>query len=666
VEGHLQSLVAYLSAHPALALGAVFAAAFLEALAVVGTLIPGSSVVFAGGILVGLKALDPWFAGACAVTGAILGDSASYWIGDRYRDALRAVWPLKRYPRLFARGEAYFAKHGAASVFLGRFLSPIRAIVPIVAGMSGMPAGAFYRMNVLSAFAWAAAHMLPGMLFGASLQLAGAVSSRLVVVVAVLVAGVWLVAHVTRLAIHYGSPLVAWMRDRVVAGARDRRGIVSRAVLALLDPARRETGVLLVSAIVLIGAAWLFMGIVEDVLSGDPLVSFDRTVYDALQAVRTGWGDNVMVAITEFGSAYVIVPVIAVVSLWLAVTRRFRTLGYWISAIVFSSLTVLALKYSIGRVRPMHDNAMIDALSFPSGHAAVAMVVYGFLASLVARGKAGWQKAVITVGTAIPILLIAFSRIYLGVHWFSDVAASLALGLAWIALLTIAYATHVQERPLRAMPVLLMVAVTVAVSGGLYAGRDHARDLARYAKLPATRTLAFDTWKDGGWRSVAAARTEIAGRVDEPFRVQWVAGAGSIGRVLESAGWESPELWWSKAALLWLLPATPIDALPVLTKFHRGEPQALTFVYPLGARERVVARLWRVADVVGPGVNTRRSLWVAMITTERLESVYGLMATTRTRGDFVAPLQLFARAVKGEHSEEVARPDRGESVLLVW
>jgi hypothetical protein len=89
-------------------------------------------------------------------------------------------------------------------------------------------------------------------------------------------------------------------------------------------------------------------------------------------------------------------------------------------------------------------------------------------------------------------------------------------------------------------------------------------------------------------------------------------------------------------------------------------------VYPLGARERVVARLWRVADVVGPGVNTRRSLWVAMITTERLESVYGLMATTRTRGDFVAPLQLFARAVKGEHSEEVARPDRGESVLLVW
>ncbi len=666
MEGHLQSLVTWLSAHPALALGAIFAAAFLEALAVIGTLIPGSSVVFAGGILVGLKALDPWLASSCAIIGAILGDSASYWIGDRYRDSLRAMWPLKRYPRLFARGEAYFAKRGAASVFLGRFLSPIRAIVPIVAGMSGMRAAAFYRMNVLSAFAWAAAHMLPGMLFGASLQLAGAVSSRLVVIVAVLAAGVWLIAHVTRLAIHYGSPLVAWLRDRVVARARGGSSIVARAVLALFDPARRESGVLLLSGVVLIGAAWLFLGIVEDVLTGDPLVAFDRTVYDALQAVRTAWGDNLMVAVTEFGSAYVIVPVIAVVSLWLALTRRFRTLAYWLAAIAFAALAVLALKYSIGRVRPIHDNAMIDALSFPSGHAAVAMVVYGFLASLVARGKPGWQKAAITVGTAIPILLIAFSRIYLGVHWFSDVAASLTLGLAWIALLTIAYATHVNDRPLRATPLLLLVALTIALSGGVYAERNHAGDLARYAKLPATRTLAFGAWRDGAWQSVAAARTEIAGSADEPFRVQWVADAVTITRVMASAHWLPPVPWSSKTSLLWLLPSTPLDALPVLPKFYHGEPQALTFVHQLDARARTVARFWQAAEIAEVGAAARQPLWVAMIATERLESTWGLVATTRTRGDFVAPLQLFAHAVTGEHREEVARPGRGESVLLVW
>ena len=330
-----------------------------------------------------------------------------------------------------------------------------------------MPPANFYAMNVLSAFGWAAAHLLPGILFGASLQLAGAVSSRLLILVAVLVAGFWLVAHLTRLAIHYGSPIVILLRDRVVEHARAGRGPVSRAVLSLFDPARRESGVLLVSAVVLIAAAWLFLGILEDVLNGDPLVRFDRSIYDALQAVRTGWGDSVMVAITEFGSAYVMVPVIGIVALWLALTRRMRTLGYWVAAVVFASLSVLALKYAVGRVRPVNDYAAIDALSFPSGHAAVGMVVYGFLASLIGRGKPGWQKGAIALTASVAILAVAFSRLYLGIHWFSDVAASLALGLAWISLLTIAYTTHVRERPLRALPVSLLVLATVVPSSGL-------------------------------------------------------------------------------------------------------------------------------------------------------------------------------------------------------
>ena len=79
---------------------------------------------------------------------------------------------------IFARGQAYFEKNGGKSVFLGRFLGPVRAIVPVIAGMSNMPPARFYTMNVLSALAWSTAHLLPGVLFGASLQVAGAVSSR--------------------------------------------------------------------------------------------------------------------------------------------------------------------------------------------------------------------------------------------------------------------------------------------------------------------------------------------------------------------------------------------------------------------------------------------------------------------------------------------------------
>lgn len=687
MESHLQSLIAYLSTHPALALGVIFGAAFLEALAVVGTIVPGSSIVFAGGVLVGLKVLDPWPAVASAVVGAILGDGVSYWLGHHYRERIRAMWPLRQHPRLLARGQDYFERNGGRSVFLGRFLGPVRAIVPVIAGMSAMPAANFYVMNVLSALGWAGAHMLPGILFGASLQLAGAVSSRLVILVGVLLTGLWLAAHLTRLTIHYGGPIVVALRDRVVGRARAGRGRVSRAVLSLFDPERRESGALLVSAVVLIAAAWLFLGILEDVVNGDPLVRLDRSIYDALQAVRTAWGDSVMVAITELGSAYVMVPVIGIVALWLALTRRMRTLGYWVAAVVFASLSVLALKYAVGRVRPVNDYAAIDAMSFPSGHAAVGMVVYGFLASLIGRGKPGWQKGAIGLTASVAILAVAFSRLYLGVHWFSDVAASLALGVAWISLLTIGYTTHVRDRPLRALPVSLLVLATVALSGGAYVLKNHAIDLARYARPPAMSTLSFDAWRAGSWRRLAQARSELAGRAEEPFAAQWIASHGAIVDTLSSAGWRKPARWDVTTALLWLVPSTPVDELPVLPKFHRGQPPGLTLLYPIDAHTRAVVRLWHVADVTGTGANAGSDtgapasgagasggpasrgptpLWAAMVTIERTQVDYRLLETIRTSADFATPARLLAATLRAGHVQEERRADGGMPLLLAW
>jgi undecaprenyl-diphosphatase len=142
------------------ALAVVFAAALLESMPVIGTVIPGSSILLAAGVLSGLQALDPWGVAAATVIGAVLGDGFSFWLGHEYHEALRTWWPLKAHPELLARGQAYFTKHGGMSVFLG----PVRAIVPVVASMSDMPLLKFTAVNVLSAVAWSALHLLPGAL----------------------------------------------------------------------------------------------------------------------------------------------------------------------------------------------------------------------------------------------------------------------------------------------------------------------------------------------------------------------------------------------------------------------------------------------------------------------------------------------------------------------
>ncbi|NMM35893.1 MAG: phosphatase PAP2 family protein [Glaciimonas sp.] len=667
MESHLQALIDYFSAYPRIALGAIFAASLLEALAVIGTVIPGSSIVFAGGILIGLNVLNPWWTAAVAVTGAILGDGISYWLGHHYHEKIRTIWPLKNYPGLFERGQAYFAKNGGKSVFLGRFIGPVRAIVPVVAGMSNMPPMQFYAVNILSALAWVAAHLVPGVLFGASLQLAGAMSSRLLILLVIIVVILWVVSKLVRFAYNQSWQRITLLRDRALTRARGKSGPLARIVLSLFDPARAESQALLTAAVLLIGSVWLFFGILEDVVSKDPLIQLDQTVYTLLQGLRNEWGDSLMVTVTGLGGASTTVPVIIVVSSLFAFKRYWRTLGYWLAAAGFAEMLVWVFKYTLGRARPNNIYAGVEQFSFPSGHATLSIVVYGFMAFLLARGKPVRTKIAITLVVTVAIMLIAFSRLYLGVHWFSDVLAGLSLGLAWVALLSIAYTHHVHNERIPALPLLLVVLTTLALAGGLYVRNHHSADVARYAYRPKTETMLFGDWKSKGWHSLPFARSELGGEIEEPFSVQWIGTPGEIVRTLAATGWRTTEPWASKAMLLWLLPNTTIQQLPVLPKFDHGEAQKMTFIKVINSRERIVFRLWPlryVVDTVAGG--TSRPLWNGMVTIERLQHPIGITTLTKTETDFNTPTHILEQDVKSQRMSTENRERRGIGVLLVW
>lgn len=156
----------WLMANPHWAGVVMFALAAAESLAGVGILVPGITAFFAIGSLIGVDVLNFWSMLICAIAGAIVGDNLSFWLGKHYRDRLWRVWPLSRYPELPVQGQQFFAKHGGKSVIFGRFVGPIRAIVPAVAGMSNMSSTRFFAVNVFSAILWAPLVLIPGMLFG--------------------------------------------------------------------------------------------------------------------------------------------------------------------------------------------------------------------------------------------------------------------------------------------------------------------------------------------------------------------------------------------------------------------------------------------------------------------------------------------------------------------
>jgi membrane protein DedA with SNARE-associated domain len=158
----VHALIAFISAHSAWTFPIVFLITFGESFAFISFAFPGTTVIVAAGALVPVGALPFWPVFLGAILGAVIGDAISYALGLRYGHLLDDRWPFTRYPTLLPRGYAFFEKHGGKSVFVGRFFGPMRAVVPLVAGVSKMPSGRFWVANILSALIWAPALMLGG------------------------------------------------------------------------------------------------------------------------------------------------------------------------------------------------------------------------------------------------------------------------------------------------------------------------------------------------------------------------------------------------------------------------------------------------------------------------------------------------------------------------
>jgi len=181
----------------------MFVTAFGESFAFVSLAFPGTSLLIAAGTLLAAGTLPygPVIAGA--VLGAVLGDSISYWIGHRFGDRIARIWPFSRHPQLLPSGIAFFKRHGGKSVFIGRFFGPIRAVIPLAAGLMQMPRGAFWVANVVSALVWAPMLLLAGDLVGEAGGRVIGQGNTIVLVFAALVvfgvaAAVWAAVKATR------------------------------------------------------------------------------------------------------------------------------------------------------------------------------------------------------------------------------------------------------------------------------------------------------------------------------------------------------------------------------------------------------------------------------------------------------------------------------------
>jgi membrane protein DedA with SNARE-associated domain len=161
--------LAFIKVNPGWTTLVIGLAAFGESFVFFSLLFPGTVILIASGALISEGLVDPISPIFAGVVGAVLGDAVSFWLGQKFGPFLPNIWPFRSHPERLTRGIRFFGSYGGSSIFIGRFFGPLRAVVPLVAGMMHMPPWRFYLANILSAVVWAPALVYSGDLLARSL-----------------------------------------------------------------------------------------------------------------------------------------------------------------------------------------------------------------------------------------------------------------------------------------------------------------------------------------------------------------------------------------------------------------------------------------------------------------------------------------------------------------
>ena len=372
-------------------------------------------------------------------------------------------------------------------------------------------------------------------------------------------------------------------------------------LLTLISPG----GLPLAFGLVIAAVCWfVFFGVVQDYVAGDPLVQADLRIISFLQTLREPAFNQVMLFLTYLGNWQVITVGSIVFAILLYVSRRWWWLGAFATSILGEQLLSQATKFAFHRNRPNLDNALLPAAggSFPSGHALVAFAFYGFIACYAVSQTRSWGAKALIVASVIPVILgIGFSRIYLGVHWPSDVIASFALGPAWVAtvliVFTLAWNPTPQEsaRPLSLWLSAVGAGIWLAAAIALFLTHPLIGHVAASPKIIALTGTDFDTQL---FNHLPRFTEDITGAQIEPINIIVVGSEADLNRAFTEVGWVAAAPLSIKTGLNLVfaeLKNRPDPNAPGLPAFLAGLPNDKTFERSTAqnsARERQHLHLW--------------------------------------------------------------------------
>ncbi|MEO9167724.1 MAG: VTT domain-containing protein [Aestuariivirga sp.] len=617
----VSNLMNSLSVHPIWVWALVFGVSLGEALLILGLFVPSTVVLVGAGTLVGAGKLDFWPVLAATVMGCVLGDQLSYFAGRWYGDRLKTMWPLNRFPTLLDKGEEYVRLHGGKSIAIGRFIPGIKAVVPGVAGMFGMNQTFFTLVNIISGVVWALAHILPGILLGQALTFASDLSGRLLIALlvlfAVLAIGGWSVRMIAGLVDPHRHAV-----QRYFSGlAQTSRFASMRRFGEALSPENPNSILLALGILAGLLAVAALIDLISGLIIHHAVGEFDHSLLNFFSELRSVPGDEVFLRLSMLGDERVLYWVAAVPIVWLALQRQWRAAWSIVIAVAVAKLILLAFSFALA---PQGYVANTSDFRFPSAHVLLAGTIFGSLGICSARGLSRWNQALLISCFAMLVVAIGFTRLYLGVSWFSDVFGGILIASIIVVMVSIAISTvpFTKVRPLWLLSTSLAVFV---IAAGFNLSTNFDREVEHYQPLSHFVSYSQPDFLDRGWAKLPDQRINLIGHASDEFAVQWIGSLPALEEALINQNYKVWGRWGWRDMLPYLNQHAKIADIAPRPLVHAGLRAKLTatLVLPDAPDQRFVLRAFQ-SNVMIEGTETPERVYLLTLRQEAAHNNLGL------------------------------------------
>lgn len=616
MEQYLQPAMEYLHHHPLMGIWITFAIAFIESLPILGTLFPGSVTMTAIGVLIGSAVLPPTSTCLSAILGAFLGDCLGFWLGSRYHQKIRVVWPLNKLSRYISYSENFFRKHGGKSIIIGRFIGPTRAAMPLIAGILRYKWSQFLPAGIFAAIAWSLVYMGPGVLLGAlAMEFSHGEITKVFFSGLAVIVGLWLSFWLLQYFFKQLSRAINYPIQRAWAALNqpDNSGFFVRLIRNQQNPNDYHQ---LKWLLLFLLSGLLFLLIWFDVIHHAWVSHINEPLFYLIQSFRTPSLDRFWVLMTTLGTPEALLVSSLLATLGLAICQQWRAGAHLIVLGFLSAAGATTIKKIYFSARPTGFAWVDPSASFPSGHVTLSVAIFGFLAFLTAQIVPRQWRRFVYIFFILLILLISISRLFLGQHWFTDVLGAWFLGLSLLLLVTLSYRRmpkiksmlYIQKKQWLA---ILLISLLLPWSAAFFLYFN--KTLRNTEPVWPTTTLNFQAWWTHPTQSVPLYRSNRFGELAEPFNVQWAARLEDIQIFLFDHGWELAEnrshMYSTLQRLTSLRPEYNNSILPWL--YQNKPPKAFFIKHIKESHDILELRLWESGIQYA---DSPRPLWLGILT----------------------------------------------------